>query len=92
MESLIVDKICSPDYVSKVVYGGNGQGVTILVIHDDDPDRDAATVCKVGDRGREIEDVVPDRMISPLAVQDGSDMPAGILCGCKEIYTRKYDQ
>ena len=89
LESLIVDKICSLDYVSKAGYSDNGQEVTILVIHDDNPDRDAAMVCEIGDRGREIEDMMPDRMISPLAIQDGSDMPADVLCGYRAIYTRR---
>ena len=92
MESLIVDKICSLDYVSKVGYNDNGQEVTILVIHDDNPDKDAAMVCEIGDRGREIEDIVQDRMISPLAIQDGSDMPTDILRGYKAIYMRKDEQ
>ena len=84
LESLIVDKICSLDYVSRAGYSDNGREVTILVIHDDNPDRDAAMVCEIGDRGREIEDVMPDRMISPLAIQNGSDMPAGVLCGARQ--------
>lgn len=92
MESLIVDKICSLGYVSKAGYNDNGQEVTILVIHDDNPDKDAAMVCEIGDRGREIEDIVQDRMISPLAIQDGSDMPTDILRGYKAIYMRKDEQ
>ena len=88
LESLIVDKICSLGYVSKVGYSDDGVEVTILVIHDDNPDRDSAMVCEIGDRGTEIEDEIPDRMISPLAIQDGPDLPEGILGGRKTVYVR----
>ena len=39
LESLIADKICSLDYVSKVGYRDNGREVTILVVHVDNPDK-----------------------------------------------------
>ena len=50
---------------------------------------DAATVCEIGDGWREIEGMMPDSMISPLAIQDGSDMPVGVLCGYRAIHTRR---
>ncbi len=33
--------------------------------------------------------MMPDSMSSPLAIQDGSDMPAGVLCGYRAIHTRR---
>ena len=81
LESLILEKICSLEYVSKVGYSDNGQEVTILVIHDDDRKRDLEILCEIGEKGRGIEDEMPDRMISPLAIQDGYDLPEGILFG-----------
>ena len=89
LESLILDKICGLEYVSKVGYSDDGQEVTILVIHDDDRERDLEILCGIGDGGREIEEVVHDRMISPLAIQGGADLPDGILLGRKVIYERK---
>ena len=89
LESLILEKICSLEYVSKVGYIDDGrEEVTILVIHDDDPDRDSAIVRGIGDGGRAIEDEMPDRMISPLAIHDGPDLPEGILANSKVIYER----
>ena len=42
LETLILEKICSLEYVSRVGYiDAGGEEVTILVIHDDDPDRTA---------------------------------------------------
>ena len=92
LESLILKKICSLEYVSKVGYSDDGQEVTILVIHDDDRKRDLEILCGIGDRGREIEDELPDRMIVPLAIQDGDDLPEGILIGSKVIYEREAKQ
>ena len=89
LESLIADKISSLGYVSRVGYSDDGQEVTILVIHDDDPERDRAMVLELTRRGIEIEHEIPDRMISPLAIQDGPDLPGGILAGCKEVYARE---
>lgn len=89
LESLIADRISSLGYVSRVGYSDDGQEVTILVIHDDDPERDSAMVREIGNRGTEIEHEIPDRMISPLAIQDGPDLPEGILAGCKPVYTRE---
>ena len=89
LESLILEKICNLEYVSKVGYIDDGrEEVTILVIHDDDPDRDSAIVRGIGDGGRAIEDEMPDRMISPLAIHDGPDLPEGILANSKVIYER----
>ena len=89
LESLIADRISSLGYVSRVGYSDDGQEVTILVIHDDDPERDSAMVREIGNKGTEIEQEIPDRMISPLAIQDGPDLPEGILAGCKHVYTRE---
>ena len=92
LESLILKKICSLEYVSRVGYSDDGQEVTILVIHDDDRKRDLEILCGIGDRGIEIEDELPDRMIVPLAIQDGDDLPEGILIGSKVIYEREAKQ
>ena len=92
LESLILEKICSLEYVSKVGYRDDGQEVTILVIHDDDRKRDLEILCGIGDRGIEIEDELPDLMIVPLAIQDGDDLPDGILVGTKVIYEREAKQ
>ena len=92
LESLILEKICSLEYVSRVGYSDDGQEVTILVIHDDDRKRDLEILCGIGDRGIEIEDELPDRMIVPLAIQDGDDLPEGILIGSKVIYEREAKQ
>ena len=93
LESLILEKICSLEYVSRVGYIDEGrEEVTILVIHDDDRKRDAEIVRGIGDGGRAIEDEMPDRMISPLAIQDGDDLPEGILADSKVIYEREARQ
>ena len=92
LESLILEKICSLEYVSRVGYSDDGQEVTILVIHDDDRKRDLEILCGIVDRGIEIEDELPDRMIAPLAIQDGDDLPEGILIGSKVIYEREAKQ
>ena len=92
LESLILEKICSLDYVSRAGYVDDGREVTVLVIHDDNPDRDTEMFLEVGRRGRYVEDGTPDRMISPLAIQDGPDLPEGILAGTKVIYEREARQ
>ena len=93
LESLILEKICSLDYVSRVGYIDDGSvEVTILVIHDDDPDRDSAIVRGIGDGGTEIEDEMPGRMITSLAIHDGPDLPEGILADSKVIYEREVKQ
>ena len=92
LESLILEKICSLEYVSRVGYSDDGQEVTILVIHDDDRKRDAAILHGIVSRGIEIEYELPDRMISPLAIQDGDDLPEGIFIGRKVIYEREAKQ
>ena len=92
LESLILEKICSLEYVSRVGYSDDGQEVTILVIHDDDRKRDLEILCGIGDGGIAIEDELPDRMITPLAIQDGDDLPEGILIGRKVIYEREASQ
>ena len=89
LESFILEKICGLEYVSKVGYIDDGsEEVFILVVHDDDPDRDSAIVRGIGDGGRAIEDEMPDRMISPLAIHDGPDLPDGIIADSKIIYER----
>ena len=92
LESLILEKICSLEYVSRVGYSDDGQEVTILVIHDYDRKRDGAILHGIVKRGIEIEYEMPDRMISPLAIQDGDDLPEGILVGRKVIYERDAKQ
>ncbi len=89
LESLILEKICGLEYVSKVGYidGGNGE-VTIRVIHDDDRKRDAAIVRGIGNGGTEIEHEMPDCVIITMAIHDGPDLPEGILFGTKIIYER----
>ena len=89
LESLIAEKICSMGCVSRVGYRDDGREVTILVIHDDGPSTIGATIDELTRRGIEIEDKIPDRMISPLAIQDGPDMPDGVLGGCKDVYARE---
>ena len=89
LESLILEKICSLEYVSKVGYIDDGSvEVTILVIHDHDPDRDLAIVRGIGNGGRAIGREIRDRMISPLSIHDGPDLPEGILADSKIIYER----
>lgn len=79
LESLIADKISSLGYVSRVGYSDDGQEVAILVIHDDDPERDRAMVLELTRRGIGTEREIPDRMISPLAIQGGPDLPGAYL-------------
>ena len=92
LESLILEKICNLEYVSKVGYIDDGREVTVLVIHDDNPDRDTEMFLEVGRRGRDIEDETTDRMISPLAIHDGPDLPEGILANSKVIDEREARQ
>ena len=93
IEPLIREKICSLDYVSKVGYiDGGSEEVTILVVHDYDPDRLGEMIRGIGDGGRAIEDEFPDRMFSPLSIHDGPDLPEGILFGSKIIYERDAKQ
>ena len=86
--SFIAEKICSVGCVSRAGYRDDGRVVTIRVIHDDGPSTIGATIDELTRRGIEIEDKIPDRMISPPAIQDGPDMPDGILGGCKAVYAR----
>lgn len=88
LESLIADRICSLDYVTRAGYRDDGQEVTILVFHDDDPDRVGEMISEIGRRGREIGGEMPDRMISPLSIHDGPDVPADVLRGYEAVYTR----
>ena len=88
LESLILDKLCALEYVAKVGYSDSGQEVTIIVVHDDDRERDLEILRETGDRGTEIEDAMGDRVITPLAIQDGADLPDGVFAGCKVIYER----
>ena len=92
LESLILDKICSLDYVSKAGYSDDGQEVTVLVVHDDDRKRDQEILHGIVGGGIEIEREIPDRMIGPLAIQDGDDLPEGIFFGRRVIYAREAGQ
>ena len=87
--SLIADRICSLGYVTRAGYRDGGQGVTILVFHDDDPDRVGETIGEIGRRGREIGGEVPDRMISPLSIHDGPDVLADVLRGYEAVHMRE---
>ena len=89
LELLIADKISSLGYVSRVGYSDDGREVSILVIHDDDPKRDSAMVLELTRKGIEIDHEIPDRMVSPLAIQGGPDLPEGILAGCRAVYARE---
>ena len=90
LESLILDKICGLEYVSRVGYIDEGhEEVTILVVHDNDPDRDAAIVRGIGDAGTAIEDEMPGRTITPLPIPGGPDLPDGIIADSKVIYERE---
>ena len=89
LESLIHDRMCSLEYVSMVGYIDEGrEEVTILVVHDNDPDRDAAIVRGIGDAGTAIEDELPGRTITPLPIPGGPDLPEGIIADSKVIYER----
>ena len=93
IEPLIREKICSLDYVSKVGYIDEGrEEVTILVIHDYDPDRLGEMIRGIGDGGRAIGREIRDRMFSPLAIHDGPDLPEGIMADSKIIYEREAKQ
>ena len=92
LESLILEKICGLEYVSKAGYSDDGQTVTILAIHDDDRERDSAIVRGIGNMGTEIEDEMGDRAIVALAIQDGADLPEGMLFGRKVVYEREKGQ
>ena len=89
LESLIVDRICSLAYVTRAGYSDDGQEVTILVFHDHDPDRLGAMIDEIGRRGMEIEEEIPDRVISPLSIHDGPDVPADVLRGYEAVYMRE---
>ena len=92
LESLILEKVCSLEYVSRVGYIDDGREVTILAIHDDHPDRIGEIVRGIGDGGTAIEDEVPNRAIITLAIDDGPDLPEGILADSKVIYERETGQ
>ena len=90
LESLILEKICSLEYVSKVGYiDGGREEVTILVIHDDDRARDAAIVRGICSGGTEIEHELPDRVILTIPIHNGPNLPGGNLFGSKIIYERE---
>ena len=89
LESLIIDKLCSLDYVSKAAYVDDGREVTVLLIHDFDPDRVGEMLRSIGDGGTAIEDELDDRTVLPMPIHDGPDLPAGILFGHKVIYERE---
>ena len=93
LESLILEKICTLDYVSRVGYIDDGhEEVLILVVHDDDPDRIGEMIRGIGDGGRAIEDEIPGRMFTPMPIHDGPDLPEGILANSKVIYEREAKQ
>ena len=93
LESLILEKICSLDYVSRVGYIDEGhEEVFILVIYDDDDDRIAEMIDGIGDGGTAIEHELPGRMFSPIPIQDGPDLPVDILANSKVIYEREARQ
>ena len=93
LESLILEKICTLEYVSRVGYIDEGrEEVIILVIHDDDDDRVGEMIRGIGDGGRAIEDEIPDRMFTPIPIHDGPDLPEGIIADSKVIYEREGKQ
>ena len=92
LESLILEKIGGLEYVSKVGYSDDGQTVTILAVHDDDRKRDSAILRGIGNMGTAIEDEIDDRVIITMAIQDGPDLPEGILVGRKVVYEREAGQ
>lgn len=89
LESLVLDKICGADRASRAGYKDDGREATILVVHDYDPERLGETIRGIGNMGREIGKEICDRMITPIAINDGHGLPEGILIGCKAIYTRE---
>ena len=89
VESLILDKICTLDYVSRVGYIDDGsEEVFILVIHDYDPDRLGEMIRGIGDGGRAIGREIRDRMFSPIPIHDGPDLREDIIADSKVIYER----
>lgn len=88
LESLILEKLCSLDYVRGVGYSDDGQEVTILVAHDPAGDRDAEVVYEISRRGTEIEREIPDRMISPLPILNAPGLPECELFGTKVLHVR----
>ena len=93
LESLILEKICTLEYVSRVGYIDEGhEEVFILVIYDDDDDRVGEMIRGIGDGGRAIDDEIPDRMFTPVPIQDGPDLPVDILANSKVIYEREARQ
>ena len=90
LESLILEKICGLEYVSKVGYiDGGREEVTILVIHDDDRARDSAIVRGICSGGTEIEHEMPGCVILTIPIHNGPNLPDGDLFGSKIIYERK---
>ena len=90
LESLILEKICGLEYVSKVGYIDDGSvEVFILVVHDDDPDRDKAMVRGIGDGGTAIEHEMPGRMITALPIPDSTE---DAIDDSKIIYEREARQ
>ena len=93
LESLILEKICSLEYVSRVGYiDERREEVLVLVVHDHIPDRDASIVRGIGDGGRAIGREIRDRMITPLPIPSGPDLSEGILADSKVIYEREAKQ
>ena len=90
LEALILEKICSLEYVSKVGYIDDGsEEVFILVVHDYDPDRDRAMVRGIGDGGTAIDHEMPGRMITPLPIPNGPGQPKDTIADSKVIYERE---
>ena len=93
LEPLIHEKICSLDYVSRVGYIDEGhEEVLILVIYDDNDDRVGEMIRGIGDGGRAIDDEIPDRMFTPVPIQDGPDLPKDVIADSKVIYEREARQ
>ena len=93
LESLILEKICGLEYVSKVGYiDAGGEEVFILVVHDHDPDRDLSMVRGIGDGETAIEDEVPGRMITALPIPNGPGQPKDTIADSKVIYEREAKQ
>ena len=88
LESLILEKICTLSYVAGAGYTDDGREVTILVVHDDAGDKDLEMVRELSRRGTEIEHEMPDRMISPVPVNNAPGLLEGELFSSKVIYVR----
>ena len=89
LESLILEKLCTLSYVAGAGYSDDGQEVTILVVHDPAGDKDLEMVLEITRRGMEIEDKIPDRVISPVPIRNAPDLSKGVIFESKAIYVRE---